>query len=134
MTSKRASSWQCESQLVALARPRRFDLAIARVGCRDQRIDQAARDGSDILDGAIEHSLVCLRRRVEAAELAHELQRGIVHFGVGRGRIEVEQGFDVAAHGHRLTRYLCLLECRKFPDVPTPCLLSTSSPNSTCTN
>ena len=41
---------------------------------------------------------VGLGRLVEAADLAHELERGGANLLVGYGRIEVEEHFDVAAH------------------------------------
>ena len=47
----------------------------------------------------MERGLVRARGMGEAGELADELGRRGAHFLVGRRRLEVEQGLDVAAHG-----------------------------------
>src|SRR5690606_27032798 len=57
------------------------------------------RDASDLVDGGVEGGLVDLRRLREAADLADVLECGGADLVVGRGRIEVEEGADVAAHG-----------------------------------
>ena len=71
-----------------------------------QRREQLVRGRGDLLHGAIERGLVGLGRPVEAAKLAHELQRGGADLLLGRGRLEVEQRLDVAAHGS-LVVYVC---------------------------
>jgi hypothetical protein len=43
-----------------------FHLAIARLGSGHERIQQLVCRGSDFFHGAIERSLICLRRLVEA--------------------------------------------------------------------
>ena len=48
-----------------------------------------------------EGGLVGLGRFVEAADLTHELKRGGANFVRGDGRVEVEEHFDVAAHGRQ---------------------------------
>ena len=53
---------------------------------------------------ALECGLVDFRRRIEAAQLAHKLERSIVNLRLGGGRLEIEQGFDVPAHGRNTTR------------------------------
>src|SRR5262245_43394553 len=77
----------------------RLDLAVARRGGGLQRLDQLARHPERVLHGPVERRLVGLRRLREAAQLAHELQRGGADLLVGGGRIEVEQGLDAPAHG-----------------------------------
>src|SRR5580765_8149848 len=61
----------------------------------------SARGMGDLFDGAVEGGFVGFRGRREAAELAHELDRGGADFLFGRGRLEIEQGADVAAHWRR---------------------------------
>ena len=53
-------------------------------------------------DRAVERGLVGLRGVGEAGELAHELERRGADFVLGRRRLEIEQGTDVAAHQVRL--------------------------------
>jgi hypothetical protein len=65
-------------------------------------VDQRPRRGRDLLDRTIEGRLVGLRRHVEAAQLAHELQRRVADLELGGRRLEVEKRLDVAAHGRFL--------------------------------
>ena len=51
--------------------------------------------------GLLERRLVGLRRHGEAAQLANELERGVADLELGGGRLEVEEGLDVSAHGDR---------------------------------
>ena len=67
-----------------------------RVGLERRSSRRGGR--GDLVDGALECRLVRLRRLVEAAQLAHELQRGGADLVLGRGRLEIEQRADVAAH------------------------------------
>src|SRR6185436_5515597 len=76
----------------------RLDRAVARRRRRDQLVDQLTRRFGHGVDGAVEGLLVGLRRAVEAAELAHELQRRGANLLVGRRRLEVVEVADVAAH------------------------------------
>src|SRR5690348_6988952 len=78
--------------------PGRFHLAIARVGCGDQGIDESPRTGGNFLDGAIEGCAVGFGRTVEAAELPYELQRGGPNLFVRRRRLKIEKRLDVPAH------------------------------------
>ena len=43
------------------------------------------------VDGAVEGRLVALRGLGRAAQLAHELKRGVADLVIGRRRIEIEQ-------------------------------------------
>src|SRR5712675_1361248 len=63
-----------------------------------QRRQKAVRRVGDLRDRAVERRLVGLRRLVEAGQFSHELQRGGLDFVLGRGRLEIEQSLDVAAH------------------------------------
>jgi hypothetical protein len=56
------------------ARSRSLDLAVARLGCGDQRVDQDPGTHRDFIDGAVKSSVIRLRRAVEPAELSHELE------------------------------------------------------------
>ena len=76
----------------------------ARRGGRLQRIDQILRRGRDRLHGGVEGGPVGLRGFVEAADLAHILQRSRVDFIRAGGRLEMVEGLDVAAHGRLLLR------------------------------
>src|SRR3954466_8238963 len=76
-----------------------LDFTIARLGAGFQRIDQHARDPGHLDAGAVERHFIGLRGLVVAGELADELQRSRVDLVVGRRRGEIEQGFDVSAHG-----------------------------------
>src|SRR3954452_22704641 len=88
---------------VAGASPRsgllRLDLAVLRRGRCHEVLEEMLGDVGDLLDGAVEDLLVGCRRLGGAADLAHELQRGVVHLTRGRRRLEVVQGADVPAHG-----------------------------------
>src|SRR5881628_351590 len=64
-----------------------------------QRAEQHSTCGGYIPDRGVERRLIGLRGSVEAADLAHELQRRVVQLGVGRCVIRVSQTLDVSAHG-----------------------------------
>ena len=67
------------------------------------------------VDGLLERGLVGLRRHGEAAQLANELERGVADLELGRGRLEVEEGLDVSAHGDRRQgwRRIAAVRCRR---------------------
>ena len=56
------------------------------------------RDVSDLIDRAIEGSLVCLGRFREPAQLADKLKRRRANLVVRRGWAEVMKCFDGSAH------------------------------------
>src|SRR5262249_44271330 len=87
-----------EAKCRAGARLLGLDLAIAGRSRRNQRIDQLARRPGDRLDGVVEGLFVGLGRPVEAAQLAHELQRRGVDLLVRRRRLEIVEVPDIAAH------------------------------------
>src|SRR6185436_20637764 len=79
--------------------PFRFDLAVLW-GCRRHEcVEQSMRSRGDLVDRTRECFLVRLRRLREAADLADELQRGVADLVFRCGRLEVEQGVNVSAHG-----------------------------------
>src|SRR5262245_26961004 len=60
---------------------------------RRRRLEQGqklARDPGDLINGCKEHGLVHLRRRVEAADFPHELQRGRMDLCLANRRFEVK--------------------------------------------
>jgi hypothetical protein len=61
-------------------------------------VEQAGAAGGDFGDGALEGVGIGLRRLAEAADLAHELQRGRVQFFGGRGLVGPAQYFYAPAH------------------------------------
>ena len=67
---------------------RRLDFPIAGIGRGDQRADERARRRGDFIDRVIERCLVGFGRRVEAAQLSNELQRGGTDFVFGCGRVD----------------------------------------------
>jgi hypothetical protein len=73
-----------------------FAISRGRVGLK--RVEQLARRGLDFIDRAEESGFIGLGGSVKPAHLAHELQASRANLIVGHRRVEVEQGFDVAAH------------------------------------
>ena len=65
----------------------------------DETGDQLPRGGGHFLDCRFEGGVVRIGWNRESAELTNELQRSIADFQLGGGRLEVEKGFDIAAHG-----------------------------------
>ncbi len=84
--------------LRAGARLRAFDLAVFRWRGRLELTEQLGRDLGDAGDGALEGLLVGARGLVEAADLAHVLERGGLDLLVGCSRLEVVESPDVSAH------------------------------------
>src|SRR5262245_19306497 len=79
-----------------------LDLPVLGRCGRDQVVEQVLRHVCDLVDGAVEGILVRRRRAGGATDLAHELERGVVHLLRGRRWLEVVQRTDVAAHGTSL--------------------------------
>ena len=102
------TAFRLKSSGEALSRPRLrlpgLLLTVARRGVGHQRREQACRSRRDLVDGAIEGSLVGPRRTGRAAQLAHELERRRADLVPGRRRLEVRERPDVAAHGHTMSR------------------------------
>src|SRR3954451_9456152 len=76
----------------------RLLLAVLRRGGRHQVVEQVLGDVSDLVDGAVERLLVRRGRAGRRADLADELQGGVADLLLGRGRLEVVERSDVAAH------------------------------------
>src|SRR3954462_8493389 len=68
---------------------RGLDLAVLRLRVRHPFGQQVLRHVRDLLDRTVERLLVRRRRWWEAAERRFVLERRLVHFLVGRGRVEV---------------------------------------------
>src|SRR5215813_3348033 len=87
---------------ITLARPRPglhgLDVAVAWRTGRGERSQQPPSGIGDIIDRLVERCLVRLRRGREPAQLSDELQRGGADLLLGRGRLEIEQSADIAAH------------------------------------
>src|SRR5436190_427009 len=95
---------RAEARTRAFAGALGLDLPIARLGVRDQRSDQATRRVGDLRHRLRERRLVGLRGHAEAAQLADELEGGVADLELGGGRLEVEEGLDVSAHGDTAVR------------------------------
>src|SRR5215469_12887297 len=78
---------------------RDFLFAVLWRGMGFERGHELHRGCGDLVDGGLKGFFVCLGRLIEAANLAHELERGVSNLGVGDGRFEVEEHLDVSAHG-----------------------------------
>jgi hypothetical protein len=63
-----------------------------------ERPEHLARDVGHTLNRSLEGGLVCLGWRPETADLANELQGGVVQLGVTRRVIRMAQTLNVAAH------------------------------------
>jgi hypothetical protein len=63
-----------------------------------QRLKQDAPGPSHVSHRTIEGVLIGPRRGVEPADLADELERGVVQLLVGRGMARVSQALDVPTH------------------------------------
>ena len=81
-----------------------FFFAVLGWGGGLERIEEAGADGCNFVDGCVEGFFVCFRGLVEAADLPDELQRSVANLRVGHGWIEVEEVFDVSAHGEIIGR------------------------------
>src|SRR4051812_12629732 len=64
-----------------------------------ERPDQRPRCSGHFLYRPLECRLVGPGRRGESTQLANELQGRIANLCFGGGRLEIEQGLDVSAHG-----------------------------------
>ena len=67
-------------------------------------MEKTGADGSYFVDGGVEGGFVGFGGLVEAADLPDELQRGVANLRVGHGGVEVEEVFDVSAHGENYRR------------------------------
>ncbi len=65
---------------------------------RDEVVEEVLRDVRDLVHGAVEGLVVGLGRLGRTRDLADVLQGGGVHLFGRRGRLEVVEGVDAAAH------------------------------------
>lgn len=70
------------------------------------------RDMGDLVHRTLERLRVGLRRMRRAADLAHVLQRGRMHFVVGSGGLEVMQDLNVSAHAFRVITHPAAIKTR----------------------
>jgi hypothetical protein len=87
-----------------------FFFAIFWCGGGFQGAEQSRGDGGYFVDGGLECRFVGFGRRVEAGDFSYELEGGGADFSWGYWGIEVEERFDVAAHGFGLRIYFILGE------------------------
>jgi hypothetical protein len=81
-----------------------FDLAVARRRVGDEPGVELTGRLRDRVDRPLERRLVRLGRLLHPAHLAHVLQRGGADLVLGRGRLEVVERLDVAAHAPSVRR------------------------------
>ena len=93
----------------ACSRPGSLCCAVPRGGVRLERAEKGAGDRRYRVNGSKECSFVGFRWLVEAAHLAHELQRGCTNLFLGHRRFEVEKRLDVSTHTCSLDCYFWLL-------------------------
>src|SRR5664280_101789 len=77
----------------------RFLFAILGHSSGFERAEKASRNTGDFFDGSVEGCFVWLRRLVEAADLSDKLEGSGLNFLLSDRRVEVEEDFDVPAHG-----------------------------------
>jgi hypothetical protein len=87
-----------ESFCGASFRLRRFFLATSRWRIGFERAKKPSGCTSYFDDGRHEGTFICLRRFVEAADFADELERCGANLFVGYRRFEIEKSFDIPAH------------------------------------
>jgi hypothetical protein len=74
-------------------------LVMAGVAPHPEGLKHPAGDRCHVVDRSVKRGLIGVRRCVKAADLADELERGLVQLRVSWCVIGVAQAFDVAAHG-----------------------------------
>src|SRR6478609_6955455 len=101
---RRGSGGGAEADGVALARLLALDLAVLGRRGRRQVLEQVGRRVRDRLDRLVEGRLVGLAGLGAPADLADVLQRGGTDLVARRGRLEVVELSDVAAHASTVCR------------------------------
>src|SRR6478735_5587872 len=102
--SRRGSGGGAEADGVALARLLALDLAVLGRRGRRQVLEEVGRRVGDRLDRLVEGRLVGLAGLGAPADLADVLQRGGTDLVARRGRLEVVELSDVAAHASTVCR------------------------------
>src|SRR5271166_363579 len=82
----------------ACLRPCCLFCPIPRPSVRLKRVKEFSGDGRYLLNSSTERGFICPRRLIEAANLAHELQRRRKNFCLGHGWFEIEEGLDISTH------------------------------------
>jgi len=82
----------------ALSNPAKTCRAVAGLGSCYKGGDEITCGRGNFCHRLLECGLVDSGGRVEAAQLADKLQRGVVDFRLRCGRLEIEKCFDVPAH------------------------------------
>src|SRR5437867_11365733 len=77
----------------------RFFFPTSRRRGGPERVQKARGGRGDLIDRGVKGGFVRFGRFVEAAHLAHELERGSPDFFVGDRRVETERHLDIAVHG-----------------------------------
>jgi hypothetical protein len=77
-----------------------------------ERLEQLPRHRRDLGHGAVEGRLIGLGGSVKPADLADELQRGVVEFGLAWRMIMMTQPFDVSAHDKVTSSYVEIVLAR----------------------
>jgi hypothetical protein len=95
---KLSASLRTEANAGALPRLLGYDGAVLGRRTRVERINEHAGNLRDLAHRLLEGSFIGEGRFGEAADLAHELERGGADLLVGRGRLEIEKRSNVAAH------------------------------------
>jgi hypothetical protein len=67
-----------------------------------QGTQKATGDSGDFVNGALKRVFVRFGGLIEACDFSHKLERGGAHLVIGDRRIEIEERFNVSAHGHQL--------------------------------
>ena len=80
----------------------RFFFAVLGLSGGFEGLEEADRGGSNFFYGRVECGFVGFGGRVEAGDFTDKLERGGADFVWSDGRIEVEESFDVSAHGIHL--------------------------------
>jgi hypothetical protein len=83
-------------------------------------MNETTRDLGYFIDSSEERDLICFRRFVKTADFSHELERSILNFFGGYGRIKVEKRLDIPAHSHDLSETL-LNACTVLLTAKTKC-------------
>ena len=79
-----------------------FFFALLGLGGGFEGLEKADRGGGNLFHGRVECGFVGFGGCVEAGDFTDELKRGGADFVWSDGRIEVEESFDVSAHGTHL--------------------------------
>src|SRR5208283_4988657 len=104
------ATYSADSSAKSLRRPsfrlRGLFFPILRQRGGFERTQKTGRDLGYFIDGSQKRAFVGLRGFVKTTDLPHELERSSSNLCVSYWRIEIEEGFDIPAHGE--SRYQIL--------------------------